>query len=513
MIALRGVRAAVRAGGGADERVLLRDVDICIARGEIVVLVGPSGSGKSVLVDLVLGLGARRGTALETRIESERRADGLRVGAVFQDAALFDDRSVAENLRIARDWASPPAPSAETANHQASTERALARVGLAGRSAAAVSDLSGGERRRVAIARTLVTGANLLVLDEPTTGLDPDRVGQLAELLVELSTDDALAMLVVTHDHAFAARIADRILMLDPRRPGLQPLGASSRAEQGTDLETQLRRAFAEIDSSRGQRVEAPREPSLAHTLSGPLRHAAADVVCATRALTTLPLVLTRAGFGTELLRAFRAVGTDPLVYAAVVAALVAFTIVTNLFQGSLDATIVDRTLFLPHGPGIIIGTAPLVTALLLLNHAGTRLTALIGQRRVSRQLDYIRTLGATPDQVVLAPLFLAFVAGALVVLVAYFAVFLAATVLVYGELFHRSVAQLPPAFRAAGLGVLVPQAVLKTALYGACLAVICYGRGERAPRQSEGVSQAVSEAVVHGTVVVVGLEATFTLA
>lgn len=512
LIALRGVGATVRTRGANNDRLLLRDVDLSIARGEIVVMVGPSGAGKSVLVDLLLGLTEGRGSDLETLVESETRADNVRVGAVFQDTGLFDDRTVAENLEIAWNWATPVVRPGMGIGRAAALEGALARVGLAGRSSADVAALSGGERRRVAIARALVTGANLLVLDEPTTGLDPDRVRQLADLLVELSEGNSLAMFVVTHDHGFAAHIADRVLLLEPGRAGLRLIGAGTRAQQHGDLESELRQAFDAIDNDQSVSFEAPGAPSLGYRLSSPLGHARADVVCAAKAMITLPRVLTRAGFPTELFRGFQAVGTEPLGYAGVVAVLVAFTIITNLFQGSLDPTIVDRTLFLPHGPGIIIGTAPLVTALLLLNHAGTRLTALIGQRRVSRQLDYIRTLGATPEQVVLAPLFLAFIAGALVLLVAYFAIFLLATVVVYSELFHRSVAQLPPAFRQAGLETLVPEAVLKMALYGACLAVICYGRGARAPRQSAGVSHAVSEAVVHGTVVVVGLEAMFTL-
>jgi thiamine transport system ATP-binding protein len=193
------------------ERVVLRDAGVQVARGEIVALLGPSGAGKSTLLRVIAGLlvpDAGRVTVDGhdvTNTPPHRR----RVGLMFQDEQLFPHLDVEANvgfgLRMQR---RPPAQT------RARVAELLEHVGLGGFEARRVANLSGGEAKRVALARALAADPAVLLLDEPLTGLDRalhDRLmGDLAALLRAAGTTAVL----VTHDHDEAATIAHRTLFL-----------------------------------------------------------------------------------------------------------------------------------------------------------------------------------------------------------------------------------------------------------------------------------------------------------
>jgi energy-coupling factor transport system ATP-binding protein len=174
------------------DRVALQDASLSLRRGEIVALSGPNGSGKTTLAKLATGL-------LEPGSGSVRR-DG-RAAYLSQDPGRYLVRE-----RVDEEVALAAGPEA--------ARRALAEVGLAGKEARHPRDLSSGERERMALACVLATEPDVLVLDEPTRGVDPARKAELAALLRARAAERAT--LVVTHDLRFASAVADRVVSLAP---------------------------------------------------------------------------------------------------------------------------------------------------------------------------------------------------------------------------------------------------------------------------------------------------------
>jgi putative ABC transport system ATP-binding protein len=207
----RGVRRVY--GSGAEEVRALDDVDLTIAPGEFVAVMGPSGSGKSTLLHLVGGLD--RADAGEVLIEGESLAalndDALanlrrrRIGFVLQFFNLFPLLSAAENVAF-------PLLLDGRRDALALAEAALERVGLAARAKHRPGELSGGEQQRVAVARSLVTRPAVVLADEPTGALDT-LAGEDVLRLLRAAADDGQAVLLITHD-APAAAYADRVVRL-----------------------------------------------------------------------------------------------------------------------------------------------------------------------------------------------------------------------------------------------------------------------------------------------------------
>ena len=202
--------SAVPGDPGSGNRVL-DAVSLSIGAGEVVALLGPSGAGKSTLLRVIAGiLVPDSGRVLVhgvdvTGLPAHRRG----VGMVFQDNQLFPHLSVLDNVAFG--------PKMAGARRSERTERAsrwLRRVGLAGFEGRRVVDLSGGEAKRVALARTLAAEPAVLLLDEPLTGLDRELHDRLAIDLAALLRDAHVTTLLVTHDHDEAATIADRTVQL-----------------------------------------------------------------------------------------------------------------------------------------------------------------------------------------------------------------------------------------------------------------------------------------------------------
>jgi phospholipid/cholesterol/gamma-HCH transport system ATP-binding protein len=198
-------------------QVVLRGVDLDIATGEIMIVIGRSGGGKSVLLKHLIGLlrpdagsVAVDGTDI-TRLRG-RDLDRVRerYGVVFQGGALFDSMSVAENVAF---------PLREksrlgAAEIQGRVDEKLDQVGLAGMGHKNPAEISGGMRKRVAIARALVTEPEIVFFDEPTTGLDPILVNTIHHLIVELHRKFRFTAVMVSHEIPEIFEIADRVAML-----------------------------------------------------------------------------------------------------------------------------------------------------------------------------------------------------------------------------------------------------------------------------------------------------------
>jgi len=209
------------------ERVVLKNLRLELARGEIVSLVGPSGCGKSTLLSIVAGLDRQARAAVRLDGKPLARAGvGDGIGFVFQEPRLFPWLDVARNVAFggAAPAAAPeatvqsttPAVPSATARDTAATVAALLdEVGLAGYAGHLPRQLSGGQAQRVAIARGLFTRPRVLLMDEPFSAVDAITRIKLQDLLARVARERGLTVLLVTHDIDEAVHLSDRIVLLD----------------------------------------------------------------------------------------------------------------------------------------------------------------------------------------------------------------------------------------------------------------------------------------------------------
>src|SRR5688572_275612 len=185
-----------------DDNVVLREISFAVNRGEMKILLGASGSGKSVVLKLILGLlrpdsGIIRldGERIDHATEAELRTLRAGIGMLFQESALFDSLSVADNVgyRLAEETDTPP----DEIRHR--VEEVLGVIGLEEYIDQMPSELSGGQRRRVAIGRAIAHKPRLLLIDEPTSGLDPITARTIDDLVIRLRDLENVTCVAVTH--------------------------------------------------------------------------------------------------------------------------------------------------------------------------------------------------------------------------------------------------------------------------------------------------------------------------
>jgi phospholipid/cholesterol/gamma-HCH transport system ATP-binding protein len=200
------------------DREVLHGVDLEVRRGETVVILGGSGSGKSTLLRTLVGLERpssgevlMKGTDLARA--SARELDALRkkIGISFQGGALIGSMTVGENIALPLEEHSDLAPSTIGVMVRIKLEQ----VGLSGCEHYFPSQLSGGMKKRAAVARALAMDPEILFFDEPSAGLDPIMAAGIDDLILNLKKAYAMSIIVVTHELASAFLIADRIILID----------------------------------------------------------------------------------------------------------------------------------------------------------------------------------------------------------------------------------------------------------------------------------------------------------
>ena len=195
---------------------VLKDINLCVKKGEVVVIIGPSGSGKSTLCRTI--------NRLETIDSGEILIDGetipqegkdlarlrSKVGMVFQSFNLFAHKTILDNVTMG------PTNVLKVPQKQARQEamRLLKRVGVDSQASKVPAQLSGGQQQRVAIARSLAMHPDAILFDEPTSALDPEMIGEVLDVMTELARE-GMTMLVVTHEMNFARRVASRVIFMD----------------------------------------------------------------------------------------------------------------------------------------------------------------------------------------------------------------------------------------------------------------------------------------------------------
>ncbi len=220
------IRLTRRLPSGDRELTIVDAIDLSIAAGEFVAVVGPSGSGKSTLLALMAGLD--RPTAGEVRIDGQPISglseDALallrrdKIGFVFQSFQLLGNLTARENVLL-------PAELQGIADPPARADELLAEVGLADRGHHYPSQLSGGEQQRVALARAFSARPRILLADEPTGNLDGATGRRVLELMTDLRRRQGTTLVLVTHDPAVAALADRRIHLRDGRIDRQEPAG------------------------------------------------------------------------------------------------------------------------------------------------------------------------------------------------------------------------------------------------------------------------------------------------
>ncbi|MDR1362877.1 MAG: amino acid ABC transporter ATP-binding protein [Spirochaetaceae bacterium] len=195
---------------------VLKNINLHVAEGEKLTIIGPSGSGKSTLIRCVNGLESpTEGSVIINgeQLNSNSRTYIVRkyCAMVFQQFNLYPHMTVLQNITLA------PIKLQKKSKREA-VEIAyeyLDLVGLRDKAQAYPATLSGGQQQRIAIARALATRQKILLFDEPTSALDPEMVQEVLDVMIRLSQQDSITMVVVTHEMGFARQVADRVIFLD----------------------------------------------------------------------------------------------------------------------------------------------------------------------------------------------------------------------------------------------------------------------------------------------------------
>ncbi len=415
---VRGLRVAL-----PDGRVLIDDLSLAVAPGEVVVLLGGSGAGKSTFARVLFEPDelARGGWDVRTERLALDRDD---LGLVPQRGALFDHLDVAGNLDLALSHArerDAGAAAADTETDTADAATWLARVGLdedVARRGTPVGSLSGGQAQRVAVARVLASRRRLLFLDEPSVGLDPHRVRALARLIREQVKALGVSAIVVTHDVALAAGVADRLflLSLEHRRleqlfptdwPGPLETDGTDEAERGRwllALEDALCDHLEEFGDQPPPRGPASTRPvwqrlaARAEPVTRPFAVAAWSLWHLPRQVFGRPrdaATVARRVVAQTLLR--------PLLFYAIVSVLIGYTVLYVVSQIG-GAGVRPDALLRQIGGAHIIALAPALSAILYVAASGSATNAWLGSMGLGRQTLALEALGVNQRAYLWAP-------------------------------------------------------------------------------------------------------------
>jgi ABC-type transporter Mla maintaining outer membrane lipid asymmetry ATPase subunit MlaF/ABC-type transporter Mla maintaining outer membrane lipid asymmetry permease subunit MlaE len=407
---VRGLRVAL-----PDGRVLIDGIDMSVGEGEVVVLLGGSGAGKSTFARVLFERDELDDAGFDV-VAAQLDLDRGQLGLVPQRGALFDHLDVRGNLELALRHATPPSDEdPATWLERVGLDRALAEPGTP------VTSLSGGQAQRVAVARVLASRRKLLFLDEPSVGLDPHRVRMLARLIREQVKALGISAIVVTHDVALAAGVADRLFLLslkdrkleqlfEGRWPGALEDPGHAEGARGTWL-VELEAAMVDHLEAHGD-TPPPAGTAKARSILGrggnvlapllaPFRIAATSAIRAPVQLVTRPrdfMIVARRVVMQTLVR--------PLVFYAIVSTLIGYTVLFVVSKVG-GAGVRPDALLRQIGGSHVIALAPALSALLYVAASGSATNAWLGSMGLTKQTLALDALGVDRRSYLWAPAWL----------------------------------------------------------------------------------------------------------
>jgi ABC-type transporter Mla maintaining outer membrane lipid asymmetry ATPase subunit MlaF/ABC-type transporter Mla maintaining outer membrane lipid asymmetry permease subunit MlaE len=412
VLAVKGLRVAL-----PDGRVLIDGVDLEIAPGEVIVLLGGSGAGKSTFARVLFErdeLDAAGFVVVTATLDLDRDHLGL----VPQRGALFDHLDVRGNLELAMRHADGEPPK------EGDAAQWLERVGLdpaLAEPGTPVTGLSGGQAQRVAVARVLASRRKLLFLDEPSVGLDPHRVRVLARLIREQVKALGISAIVVTHDVALAAGVADKLYLLSLEHRRLEQLFADrwpgaledpghSPEERGTWL-VELEGALVDHLEEHGDKPPPAGPPKPRRALAGlgrflepviaPFRVAMVSLARAPGQLFKHPkdfFIVARRVAAQTLLR--------PLPFYLIVSTLIGYTVLYVISRVG-GAGVKPDALLRQIGGSYVVALAPALSALLFVAASGSATNAWLGSMGLTKQTLALDALGVDRRSYLWAPAWL----------------------------------------------------------------------------------------------------------
>lgn len=498
-------------------RRIFHRATLTVAAGEVVVILGPSGAGKSTLGDVLFDLLADRSPGVRVTADAID-ADDTRMALVLQRGALFDHLDAAGNIRFA---------ARRRRGVRLSDDDVAALLKEVGLTVARqrVDQLSGGEERRLAVARALATAPELIFFDEPAAGLDVANVRRVGQLIRRVCQTHHAGAIVVTHNPLLAAQVGDRLLYLEQPSGTVEPLIAdwSGPAAAGNEMalvaqrdaveRALLERLAGDGEASDGRApVPSPRSPlwvgNPLAALSAPAKALMAPgrlLLVFARTLVAIPLALRQpADFARVGWRSLRLTGYSGLPFYILVAAIFSATFLSIAFAA---AELVSPRLVLENLRGdFILAIAPALCGFLFAARSGSALAAWLGGLALCRQTDALKSLGVSIDEYLRAPSF-----------VGTFFAFLLTTVVFGAAMYWAAVATaighgLPDAaqiLRQTSPGF-ERDFLYKTMFYGTSVAIVCTYLGLLVKRTSADVARGITRSIIVSTLLIVVIELTF---
>ncbi len=511
-ISIRGL--TLRVGS----RTLLEDASADFPAGQVTLVVGASGAGKSVLLRVLAGLlGPGSGTESgifhvsgSIRIGNTEvlRASCTRppTGIVFQSFALFDEMSVIENVQFAAD-------------HRAKQEGGKTQGKIDARTllddfqvptSAPVSALSVGQKQRLAIARTLAYDPPVIIYDEPTSGLDPANAVHVAQRIRETGARYHKTSIVVTHDYSNLASIAQRVYLLDPRTRSLTQVPVSALDQISTHLAGAARTPEPPPSTMPG----APARLGRAVVRSLEITGAAMEV--AALSLGALVPIWRSPRWGLRYLRHYLGLIASPSSWlyfgsAGVIAGFVSTHFVFKFLPHKQHTLpLIADDLLTGLGFALYRIIVPVLVTILIAARCGAAVASDVGNRGYYHQIDALRSLGVKPERYLLTNILLAFLlatpflvgAGFLAAewtsLVVYAHNFPANNLDYWSSHFHRDL-KIPGHFLYRGTGWLV----LKVLASGLGIGLVAYHVGLRPKMSGVDVSRAITTTIIWATLLI----------
>ena len=490
---------AVRAG----KQTLLSEVNATFPAGEISLIVGPSGVGKSILLRITAGLIDQEDGGIrwqgQVRIGNEKAVAG-RAGVVFQSFALFDELSPVNNLAFAQ----------ACGGSQATTDPPIELLNqLRVPSKVPTSRLSGGQRQRLAIARTLAYNPSAILYDEPTSGLDPETGKQVAKLIRDTHDQYAKTSIIVTHDYLSLMPIADRIFMLDSEAGKVIEI---ERAEW-----EQIPARLAPLASATNHKHDTIEEASTGQRwrewIGNLFLSTTAFFVTALASVMSLIPLWKSPTWGMRFFGHYSRMVFGPTAIIYLIAAGLISGFVTTYFTfkflpySSYTEPLLVEDLLTALGFAMYRIFVPVLSCVLIAARCGAAVTSDIGGREYGNQIDAMRTFGAKPTYYLLTPIVWSFLIGTpLLCFASYYAakytslVTFVLTDPVHGPdfwqiHFHRGV-DVTGQWTYKGFGWLISKLLCS----GFGTAVIAYYQGRKPKYSTSDVSRSVTATILWAT-------------